>query len=201
MPTSPKTSAALTLKEIAQRWAFQISRQVSEITEILFTAVLEDTLVVSDVKKGARITNIIINQQGKREELLDPESAIILRDNFASWYSSRQPSLDSWWPPLTDINAMHSPISETERSDTACGRKPRKQRKHDTETDAMLRNKIEQVLAAARVIDTKNRMELRPLSAEVHLRRKKQGFCIETVRKILAGRYPAQKRLGIRGLR
>lgn len=201
MPTSPKTAEVLTLIEIAERWAFKISRQVSEIISILFQAVGEKELVISDFKKGARIMHIIINQQGKREELLDPESAIISRDNFASWYSSRQPSLDSWWPPLTDINAMHSPISETERSDSALGRKPRKQRKHDTEADAMLRNKIEKVLAAARSIAPKNHLDLRPLSAEVYRSGKSPGFREETVRKILAGTYPAQKRLGIRGLR
>ena len=174
---------------------------MSEIFSILINAVHEDALVVSDIKKGARITNIIINEQGKREELLDVGSGMISRSDFASWYGSRQPSLDSWWPTSTEFRPKASPNSETVPNGTAIGSKTRKPRKPDTEKDALLRVRIAQVVAAGQNINRKSRLDLRPLSAEIHSQRKSQGFSQETVRKILSGMYPAQKRLGIAGLK
>ena len=105
------------------------------------------------------------------------------------------------WPTSTEFRPKASPNSETVPNVPAIGSQTRKPRKTDTAEDALLRNRIDQVIAAARAIDPKGAMDLRPLSEEVYQRNKRQGLKPGTVRKILAGRYPAQKRLGIAGLK
>ena len=105
------------------------------------------------------------------------------------------------WPTSNEIDHKNPPSPETVPDGPTIGLKPRKARKHDTEKDALLRNKLEQVLAAARTLKGKSGMAIRPLAEMVSRQKKDQGFGEETVRKILAGRYPAQKRLGIAGLK
>ena len=103
------------------------------------------------------------------------------------------------WPTPNELDRQNSPILEPLPDGPTSGSKPRKPRNRDTEKDALLRNSINQVLAAARTI--KGGMELRPLSQEVYKQKRGEHFSAETVRKILAGTYPAQKRLGIAGLK
>jgi hypothetical protein len=105
------------------------------------------------------------------------------------------------WPTHNEIDHKNFSIQETFVEVRTIGSKLRKPRKNDTQKEALLRNKIELVVAAGQAITRKNRMDLRPLSDEIQRLGKNQEFSTETVRKILAGRYPAQKRLGIAGVK
>ena len=77
----------------------------------------------------------------------------------------------------------------------------RKRRKRSTKEDALLKNRIERVIAAARRKwpDPKKRPDTRvmakDLAADTNL-----GYGEETIRKILEGRYRPAKELGILGL-
>jgi hypothetical protein len=76
-------------------------------------------------------------------------------------------------------------------------------RKHDAADEALLKNRIDKVLTLARKKwpNSNNRPGYKPMARElVREHGKSLGFKFETVRKILAGTYPASKRLGISGL-
>ena len=76
-------------------------------------------------------------------------------------------------------------------------------RKHDAADDALLENRIYNVLTLARQKwpDSNKRPGYKPMAKElVRVHGKSLGFKFETVRKILAGTYPASKRRGISGL-
>ena len=73
-------------------------------------------------------------------------------------------------------------------------------RKHDAIDDALLKNRISNVLALARDRwpDPKRRPGYKPMAKElVRAQGKSLEFKSETVRKILAGTYSASQRLGI----
>ncbi len=73
-------------------------------------------------------------------------------------------------------------------------------RKHDAIDDALLKNRISNVLALARDRwpDPKRRPGYMPMAKElVRAQGKSLEFKSETVRKILAGTYPTSQRLGI----
>ena len=99
MVYTPKTPISLTLREIAQRWALYNQRPVTEITSILIQAIREHDLGWVGVKSNAPVAAVTLDSAGKRQELLSADYALISRDDFAAWYGSRQPSLESWWPP------------------------------------------------------------------------------------------------------
>ncbi len=76
-------------------------------------------------------------------------------------------------------------------------------RKHDAIDDARLKNRIDNVIISARKKwpDSKKRPAYKEMAKElVRVHGKSLGFQFETVRKILAGTYPASKRRGISGL-
>lgn len=81
--------------------------------------------------------------------------------------------------------------------------KSRRARQHDPAEDAVIRDKIETVLAEARrrwpcldEVPGRNKMS-RILAADERIKR--LGYTEHTVRKILGGDYPAARRLNIPG--
>lgn len=66
------------------------------------------------------------------------------------------------------------------------------------ENEPILRNRIQSVIAAARA---HGKRPDREIAKRLVGTSKGQGFGFEAIRKIIAGVYPPQKRLGIRGLR
>lgn len=85
--------SSLTLREIAERWAFASSRQVEEIVGILWRAVKDEKLIPDRVRDGAP-TVIVNDRRG-----YNAEDAVLLRAEFSRWYGSRLPSLGYWWLP------------------------------------------------------------------------------------------------------
>ncbi len=115
----------------------------------------------------------------------------VCREDMEKWINSAMPDLQQ---------AAHEAAENLAPQPSDKGEEPRRNRKRDVEVDAKLRNRIERVLAKARRKWPK--LEKRPghktMAKELAEKYGEElGYKFSAIHQILAGTYPALKRLGI----
>lgn len=113
-----------------------------------------------------------------------------ITESFAYDLEVRHDQLETWIT-AQERHALRGETPKRRAQNAANARKAK-------ENEPILRNRIQSVIAAARAIE---RCPDREIAKRLVGTPKGQGFSSETIRKILAGKYPPQKELGIPGLR
>lgn len=112
-----------------------------------------------------------------------------ITDSFAYELQVHRDQLETW----ITAQERHAFRGETPKHRAQNAANARKAK----EDEPILRNRIQSVIAAARALGNRPH---RDIAKRLVGTPKGQGFSSETIRKILAGKYPPQKELGIPGL-
>ena len=216
--TIPENVLAMDLHDLVLRWHAAVREHASNAEDEEQSGVsFWDTVRWTDKDGTVHEPTAVLADDDDEPEPDDDESALEILQGIASRWDKHLAARAGEFRAYVIESDLISFYAELDRRGTACGTSgvtdgvpekgeassstsSRKARTHDKEKDALLRNQIEAVLAAARNLTTAKHRNYQKLAEELVNLNKGHGLSIEAIRQILAGRYKVQKRLGIKGL-